>query len=134
MSWSIIFSGSSARSRSALMLALASWAMRPRTVCFSTMRSCLSVSAGDRCWSGLRRSEAAAPSTAAAAAVEGAAASDLRRPDQHRSPALTERQLRMVEKQTVLGRIAQLAKANINALLDRAEDPEKMIDQLIRDY
>ena len=40
----------------------------------------------------------------------------------------------MVEKQTVLGRIAQLAKANINALLDRAEDPEKMIDQLIRDY
>src|SRR5665811_1420844 len=37
-------------------------------------------------------------------------------------------------KQTVLGRIAQLAKANINALLDRAEDPEKMIDQLIRDY
>src|SRR5665648_400939 len=66
MSWSIIFSGSSARSRSALMLALASWAMRPRTVCFSTMRSCLSVSAGDRCWSGLRRSEAAAPPTAAA--------------------------------------------------------------------
>src|SRR5665647_3213894 len=77
MSWSIIFSGSSARSRSALMLALASWAMRPRTVCFSTMRSCLSVSAGDRCWSGLRRSEAAAPSTAAA--------SDLRRPDQLRA-------------------------------------------------
>src|SRR5665648_656950 len=73
MSWSIIFSGSSARSRSALMLALASWAMRPRTVCFSTMRSCLSVSAGDRCWSGLRRSEAAAPSTAAAAAAERAA-------------------------------------------------------------
>src|SRR5665648_1084202 len=73
MSWSIIFSGSSARSRSALMLALASWAMRPRTVCFSTMRSCLSVSAGDRCWSGLRRSEAAAPSTAAAAGAERAA-------------------------------------------------------------
>jgi phage shock protein A len=40
----------------------------------------------------------------------------------------------MAEKQTVLGRIAQLAKANINALLDRAEDPEKMIDQLIRDF
>src|SRR5450830_1665391 len=73
MSWSIIFSGSSARSRSALMLALASWAMRPRTVCFSTMRSCLPVSAGDRCWSGLPRSEAAAPSTAAAAAAERAA-------------------------------------------------------------
>ena len=40
----------------------------------------------------------------------------------------------MAEKQTIMGRIAQLAKANINALLDKAEDPEKMIDQLIRDY
>ncbi|MFD3476773.1 PspA/IM30 family protein [Streptomyces sp. NPDC058695] len=37
-------------------------------------------------------------------------------------------------KQTVLGRVTQLAKANINALLDGAEDPEKMLDQLIRDY
>ncbi len=40
----------------------------------------------------------------------------------------------MAEKQTVLGRIAQLTKANINALIDRAEDPEKMLDQLVRDY
>ena len=40
----------------------------------------------------------------------------------------------MTQKQTVLGRISQLARANINALLDRAEDPEKMLDQLIRDY
>lgn len=40
----------------------------------------------------------------------------------------------MAEKQTILGRISQLAKANINALLDRAEDPQKMLDQLIRDY
>jgi phage shock protein A len=40
----------------------------------------------------------------------------------------------MVEKQTILGRIAQLTRANINSLLDRAEDPEKMIDQLVRDY
>lgn len=37
-------------------------------------------------------------------------------------------------KQTVLGRVAQLAKANINALLDQAEAPQKMLDQLIRDY
>lgn len=37
-------------------------------------------------------------------------------------------------KQTVLGRVAQLAKANVNALLDQAEDPQKMIDQLIREY
>lgn len=40
----------------------------------------------------------------------------------------------MAEKQSIFGRIAQLAKANINALLDRAEEPEKMLDQLIRDY
>ena len=40
----------------------------------------------------------------------------------------------MADKQTILGRIAQLTRANINALLDRAEDPEKMLDQLIRDY
>ncbi|MEU1119280.1 MULTISPECIES: PspA/IM30 family protein [unclassified Streptomyces] len=37
-------------------------------------------------------------------------------------------------KQTILGRVAQLAKANISALLDQAEDPQKMIDQLIRDF
>ena len=40
----------------------------------------------------------------------------------------------MAEKQTIMGRIAQLAKANINALLDKAEDTQKMIDQLIRHY
>lgn len=40
----------------------------------------------------------------------------------------------MSQKQTILGRISQLAKANINAVLDRAEDPEKMLDQLVRDY
>lgn len=40
----------------------------------------------------------------------------------------------MAEKQSILGRIGQLARANINALLDRAEDPQKMLDQLVRDY
>ncbi|MEV0093644.1 PspA/IM30 family protein [Streptomyces sp. NPDC050738] len=40
----------------------------------------------------------------------------------------------MSDKQTIFGRVSQLAKANINALLDQAEDPQKMIDQLIRDY
>ncbi|MDO5741088.1 MAG: PspA/IM30 family protein [Ornithinimicrobium sp.] len=40
----------------------------------------------------------------------------------------------MTQKQTILGRISQLARANINSLLDRAEDPERMLDQLIRDY
>ncbi|HEY5518927.1 MAG TPA: PspA/IM30 family protein [Cellulomonas sp.] len=40
----------------------------------------------------------------------------------------------MTEKQTILGRISQLTRANVNAMLDRAEDPQKMLDQLIRDY
>lgn len=40
----------------------------------------------------------------------------------------------MAEKQTILGRISQLARANIYALLERAEDPQKMLDQLVRDY
>jgi phage shock protein A len=40
----------------------------------------------------------------------------------------------MAEKQSIFGRIAQLTKANINALLDNAEDPQKMLDQLVRDY
>ena len=37
-------------------------------------------------------------------------------------------------KQSILGRIAQMAKANINALLDSAEDPQIMLDQMVRDY
>jgi phage shock protein A len=37
-------------------------------------------------------------------------------------------------KQSIFARVAQLAKANINALLDSAEDPQKMLDQMVRDY
>lgn len=40
----------------------------------------------------------------------------------------------MTQKTTILGRISQLAKANINAMLDRAEDPEKMLNQLVADF
>ncbi len=40
----------------------------------------------------------------------------------------------MTQKQTILGRISQLARANINALIDRAEDPEKMLNQLVTDF
>ena len=36
--------------------------------------------------------------------------------------------------QSILGRIGQLVRANINAMIDQAEDPEKMLDQLIRDF
>jgi len=37
-------------------------------------------------------------------------------------------------KQSIFGRISTLMKANINALLDSAEDPQKMLDQLVRDF
>ena len=36
--------------------------------------------------------------------------------------------------QSILGRIGQLMRANINALIDEAEDPERMLDQLVRDF
>ncbi len=35
---------------------------------------------------------------------------------------------------SILGRVSQLVRANINAILDGAEDPEKMLDQLVIDY
>lgn len=34
----------------------------------------------------------------------------------------------------ILGRVGNILRANLNDLLDNAEDPEKMIDQLVRDY
>ncbi len=37
-------------------------------------------------------------------------------------------------QQSILGRVSTLMRANINALIDGAEDPEKMLDQLLRDY
>jgi len=35
---------------------------------------------------------------------------------------------------SILGRVSQLVRANINAILDDAEDPEKMLDQLVLDF
>ena len=35
---------------------------------------------------------------------------------------------------SILGRIGQLIRANVNSLIDSAEDPEKMLDQLVRDF
>ena len=37
-------------------------------------------------------------------------------------------------QESIFGRISTMARANINAMLDRAEDPQKMLDQLVRDY
>jgi phage shock protein A len=37
-------------------------------------------------------------------------------------------------QQSIFGRMQQLVKANVNSMLDSAEDPEKMLDQMIRDY
>lgn len=35
---------------------------------------------------------------------------------------------------SILGRMGQLVRANINAALDSAEDPEKMLNQMVLDY
>lgn len=35
---------------------------------------------------------------------------------------------------SILGRVGQLLRANINAILDSAEDPDRMLDQLVRDF
>ena len=40
----------------------------------------------------------------------------------------------MAAQQSILGRITQLARANIHSLIDAAEDPQVMLDQMIRDY
>jgi phage shock protein A len=39
-----------------------------------------------------------------------------------------------MSQQSIFGRIGQLVRANINELLDQAEDPQKMLDQMVRDY
>src|SRR5512135_2136626 len=35
---------------------------------------------------------------------------------------------------SILGRVSQLVRANLNSLIDGAEDPQKMLDQLVRDF
>ena len=39
-----------------------------------------------------------------------------------------------MDKQSIFGRISQLVRANVNNLIDQAEDPQLMLDQLVRDY
>lgn len=40
----------------------------------------------------------------------------------------------MAVKQSIFGRISQLVRANVNSMIDQAEDPQLMLDQLVRDY
>ncbi len=35
---------------------------------------------------------------------------------------------------SILGRVSQLLRANVNSMIDQAEDPEKMLDQMVRDF
>lgn len=39
-----------------------------------------------------------------------------------------------MSKANILNRVSMLAKANIHAMLDKAENPQKMLDQMVRDY
>jgi phage shock protein A len=39
-----------------------------------------------------------------------------------------------MSQQGIVGRVMQLARANVNAMIDSAEDPQTMLDQLVRDY
>ena len=45
-----------------------------------------------------------------------------------------ERKASSMDKQSIFGRISQLVRANVNNLIDQAEDPQLMLDQLVRDY
>lgn len=38
------------------------------------------------------------------------------------------------KKQSIFSRFTNLTKANLNHLISKAEDPEKMLDQMVRDY
>jgi phage shock protein A len=86
----------------------------------------------------------AAAAVASAAAAVAAVAGERRAPTADTTTSSTttsdtttsrpNRKEHNVTQQTVLGRIGQLVRANVNAMLDQAEDPEKMLDQLVRDY
>ena len=41
---------------------------------------------------------------------------------------LNEEGVKAMAQTSILGRVSQLVRANINAILDDAEDPEKMLD------
>jgi phage shock protein A len=39
-----------------------------------------------------------------------------------------------MSKHGIIGRVTQLARANVDAMIDSADDPEQMLDKLVRDY
>src|SRR5215203_4488211 len=47
---------------------------------------------------------------------------------------MTSTEGRGMAQSSILGRVGQLVRANVNALIDSAEDPERMLDQMVRDY
>jgi phage shock protein A len=79
--------------------------------------------------------EAAADGPAAAAGEDRIPHHDMRRrhdaPYRSKHSGLKEKTM---AQSSILGRVGQLLRANINAILDSAEDPEKMLDQLVRDF
>jgi phage shock protein A/uncharacterized membrane protein YgcG len=91
-------------------------------------------------WGGGRAARAAAVEAGAPAAGGGDARTG--QTERNGRPARIDRAARSSIRQggqhmaqtSILGRMGQLVRANINALLDQAEDPEKMLDQLIRDF
>jgi phage shock protein A len=68
---------------------------------------------------------------ASAAAADAAEGSDPARPRCRTGAGQTEED---DVARTILGRLGQLLRANVNALIDGAEDPERMLDQLVRDF
>ena len=39
-----------------------------------------------------------------------------------------------MSKHGIIGRVTQLARANVDAMIDSADDPQQMLDKLVREY
>ena len=82
-------------------------------------------------------SAAAAVAAAAAAAADGEPTASALCADGRADRTVSSQRIEgghAMAQTSILGRISQLVRANINAILDSAEDPEKMLDQLVRDF
>lgn len=80
----------------------------------------------------------AASAGAVSEVEEAAGASEVRAPRPGvvppRSTTGSSQQEEPMAQQSIFGRISQMTRANIHALIDNAEDPQKMLDQMIRDF